>query len=103
MSNARQATTAGSTGEQFEYAYDAVGNRTAVTSTTPVSHGRAYTYAWSARGHMLAEWTQGYPMRTFAYDGAAQMVEATVFWGESEAEGNRPVLSMQTVALNFGL
>ena len=75
-----------STGEQFEYGYDEVGNRVALTSTTPlsgtvvttytfdaanrltdraVSDGRTYTYDWSARGQMLVEWTQGYPVRTF--------------------------------------
>ena len=89
-----------STGEQFEYTYNAVGNRTAMTSTTPlsgtlvttytfdaanrltdraVSDGRSYTYDWSARGQMLAEYTQGYPVRTFTYDGAGRMIEATVF------------------------
>jgi len=85
-----------------------VGNRVALTSTTPlsgtvvttyeydmanrltaraVSDGRVYSYTWSARGRLLAEhalsgaegWTQGYPVRTFTYDGAGQLVEATVF------------------------
>jgi YD repeat-containing protein len=89
-----------STGESFEYRYDAASNRVAMTSTTPlsgtvvtaytydaanrltdraVSDGRAYTYTWSARGQLLAEYTQSYPVRTFAYDGAGQLVEATVF------------------------
>jgi YD repeat-containing protein len=44
-----------------------------------VSDGRVYTYTWSARGQLLAEWTQGYPVRTFTYDGAGRLVEATVF------------------------
>ena len=44
-----------------------------------VSDGRTYTYTWSPRGEMLAEWTQGYPVRTFTYDAAGRMVEATVF------------------------
>ena len=89
-----------STAEAFEYAYDAVGNRSALTSTTPlsgtvvttytydtanrltdraVSDGRTYTYDWSDRGQLLTEWTQGYPVRTFTYDGAGQMVAATLF------------------------
>ena len=72
------------------YEYDVVGNRTVMTATTPlsgtvvttytydaanrltaraVSDGRTYTYDWSARGQMLVEWTQGYPVRTFTYDG----------------------------------
>jgi len=44
-----------------------------------VSDGRAYTYTWSANGQMLAEYTQGVPVRMFEYDGAGQMVRATVF------------------------
>jgi YD repeat-containing protein len=89
-----------STGESFAYAYDAVGNRTAYTATTPlsgtlvtnytydaarrliaraVSDGRTYTYTWSARGQMLAEYTHGYPVRTFTYDGAGRLTAATVF------------------------
>ncbi len=89
-----------STSESFEYVYDAVGNRRMVTSTTPLSgtvvttytfdaanrltdqvrsDNRAYTYTWSARGQMLAEYTQGAPVRTFSYDGAGRMIEATVF------------------------
>jgi YD repeat-containing protein len=89
-----------STSEQFAYVYDAVGNRTLMTSTTPlsgtvvtthtydaanrltdrqVSDGRSYTYDWSDRNQMLTEWTAGLPVRTFAYDGAGRMTEATVF------------------------
>ena len=65
-----------------------MGNRQTVTSTTPlsgtlvttytydaanrltsraVSDGRTYTYTWSARGQLRAEYTQGYPVRTFTY------------------------------------
>ncbi len=89
-----------STGEAFAYAYDAVGNRKAMTTTTSlsgtlvttytydianrltdreVSDSRAYTYTWSNRGQLLAEYTLGYPVRTFAYDAAGQMITATVF------------------------
>jgi len=89
-----------SSGESFQYAYDAVGNRTHTTSTTPlsgtvvstytydaanrlterqVSDGRAYAYTWSNRGELLVEWTQDLPVRTFAYDAAGRMVAATVF------------------------
>ncbi len=96
----RQIVSAYSTGEAFTYRYDAVGNRVAMTSTTPlsgtvvtaytfdaanrltaraVSDGRAYTYDWSNRGQMLTEWIDSIPVRTFAYDGAGQMVQATVF------------------------
>jgi YD repeat-containing protein len=89
-----------STGESFEYAYDAADNRAVFTSTTPlsgtlvttytfdaanrltarsVSDGRSYTYDWSQRGQLLAETTQGVEVRTFTYDGAGRLVEATVF------------------------
>jgi YD repeat-containing protein len=88
-----------STSEQFEYVYDAVGNRTLVTSTTPLSgtvvttytydaanrltnrvrsDGRAYTYDWSNRGQMLTEWTEGLPVRTFDYDSAGRLAQARV-------------------------
>jgi YD repeat-containing protein len=89
-----------STSEQFAYVYDAVGNRTLMTSTTPlsgtvvtthtydaancltdrqVSDGRSYTYDWSNRNQMLREWTAGVPVRTFNYDSAGRMTQATVF------------------------
>jgi YD repeat-containing protein len=93
-------TKADSTGEStttFEYAYDPVGNRTTQTATitsTQVtvyqydeanrlidrteSTGQAYTYAWSDRGEMLAEYFQGTPIRAFTYNAAGQLSEATV-------------------------
>ncbi len=57
------------------YTYDVANRLTA----RAVSDGRTYTYDWSARGQLLVEWTQGYPVRTFSYDAAGRMVEATVF------------------------
>jgi YD repeat-containing protein len=36
--------TAGSTGEHYEYAYDAVGNRTAMTKTTALAETTVTTY-----------------------------------------------------------
>jgi YD repeat-containing protein len=75
-----------STSESFAYVYDAVGNRTLMTSTTPLSgtivttytydaanrltyrarsDDRSYTYDWSDRNQMLREWTAGVPVRTF--------------------------------------
>jgi hypothetical protein len=89
-----------STGEYYNYTYDAVGNRVGLNETTlisgtlvttytfdaanrltdrAVSDGRVYTYTWSAKGEMLEEWTVGYPVRTFTYNAAGQMIEATVF------------------------
>ncbi|MFQ6102579.1 MAG: RHS repeat domain-containing protein, partial [Anaerolineae bacterium] len=80
-----------STGESFEYAYDAVGNRTAMTETTAldettvttytydaanrllisVSSGHPITYAWDARGNLVSDGTF-----TYAYNGAGRMVRA---------------------------
>ena len=44
-----------------------------------MSDGRTYTYTWSKRGQMTAEWTNGYAVRTFTYNDVGQMTEATVF------------------------
>jgi YD repeat-containing protein len=78
------------------------GNWTEVTSTTPLSgtvvttytydaanrltdqvrsDGRSYTYTWSNRNQLLAEWIPGVPVavREFAYDGAGRMTQARVF------------------------
>ncbi len=62
------------------YGYDNANRLTGRTS----SDGRAYTYTWSARGQLLAESTQGYPVRTFTYNAAGQMVRATVFTQTTE-------------------
>ena len=83
--------TAGSTGEHFAYAYDAVGNRTAMTETTALaettvttytydaanrllashSPGHLVTYAWDARGNLTSDGTF-----TYAYNAAGRMVRA---------------------------
>ena len=94
----RLSHSAYSTGEAFAYQFDAAGNRIVVTGTTPVSgtvvttnsydaanrltarsrsDGHTYTYDWSQRRQLLTEWTQGYPVRAFSYDGAGRMIEAT--------------------------
>jgi YD repeat-containing protein len=44
-----------------------------------VSDGRSYAYEWSDRGELLAEATQGVDARTFAWDAAGRLVQATVF------------------------
>jgi YD repeat-containing protein len=92
-----KADSTGALTTTFEYAYDPVGNRTAQTATitsTQVTNyvydavnrltnrtestGQTYTYAWSDRGEMLAEYFQGNPIRTFTYNSAGQLSEATV-------------------------
>jgi YD repeat-containing protein len=80
-----------STGERYEYAYDAVGNRTAYTVTTPLagtavttytydaanrllissSPQRLITYTWDARGNLIGDGTF-----TYAYNAAGKMVRA---------------------------
>lgn len=44
-----------------------------------VSDGRDYLYTWSKQGRLLAEWTQGVPVRSFIYDGTGRLAKATVF------------------------
>ncbi len=89
-----------STGVHFGYEYDRAGNRVTLTETSPVSgtivtdatfdavnrmttressDGRSYSYDWSERNELLAERTLGQAVRTFAWDAAGQLVEATVF------------------------
>jgi hypothetical protein len=63
-------------------------------SDRDVSDGRTYTYTWSNRGQterplqgmtvelalsIVEGWTNGYAVRTFSYDDAGRMTEATVF------------------------
>ncbi len=57
------------------YTYDAANRLT----EREVSDSRTYTYTWSNRNQLLAEYTQGYPVRTFSYNVAGQMITATVF------------------------
>ncbi|MEA3395908.1 MAG: hypothetical protein U9R05_00405 [Chloroflexota bacterium] len=71
-----------STGAAFEYAYDAVGNRTVMTDTTGTttyeydaanrltSTGDT-TYTWDARGNLVSDGTF-----TYAYNGAGRLVRA---------------------------
>ena len=44
--------TAGSTGEHYEYAYDAVGNRTAMTETTALAETTVTTYTYDAANRL---------------------------------------------------
>ncbi len=80
-----------STGESFEYAYDAVGNRTAYTATTPLagtvvttytydaanrlrvsaSPGHLVSYGWDARGNLTYD-----GVFTYTYDAAGHLVRA---------------------------
>jgi len=72
-----------------------------------VSDGRAYTYTWSQRGQMLAEYTEGVPVRTFSYNGAGQMIKATVFTLTTEFEynglGARVAVSVAGEITNYAL
>ena len=71
-----------STGESFEYQYDAVGNRTSMTDTTG-AHTYTYdaanrltsvddvTYTWDDRGNLVSDGTF-----TYTYNSAGRMVRA---------------------------
>ena len=77
-----------STCEQFAYGYDEVGNRSALTSTTPLSGTVVTTYeydmanrltsaggvpyTWDARGNLINDGTF-----TYAYNAAGRLVRAT--------------------------
>jgi YD repeat-containing protein len=88
-----------STSERFVYQYDAVGNRAAMTSTTPLSGtvvttytydaanrlsqrmvdgSDIYLYTWSDAGQLTREEWNGYTVRTFSYDAAGRLVKATL-------------------------
>jgi RHS repeat-associated protein len=80
-----------STGKRYEYAYDAVGNRTVYTGTTPLagtavttytydaanrllissSPQRLITYTWDARGNLIGDGTF-----TYTYNAAGRLVRA---------------------------
>ncbi|MDY7080360.1 MAG: RHS repeat-associated core domain-containing protein, partial [Chloroflexota bacterium] len=76
-----------SSGESFEYRYDAVGNRLALTETTSLDETTVttytydaanrltsagdVTYTWDDRGNLLSDGTF-----TYAYNGAGRMVRA---------------------------
>ncbi len=75
-----------SNGESFQYAYDAVGNRTAYTATiastavTTYSYDAAnrlvnaggVTYTWDARGNLLAD-----GVYTYTWDAAGRLITVT--------------------------
>ena len=86
-----------SSGENFQYAYDAVGNRTSYTATitstqnTTYAYDAAnrmtkrvvdgsdrYTYTWSDADRLTSEEWNGYIVRTFAWDAAGRLAQATV-------------------------
>jgi YD repeat-containing protein len=86
-----------STGEQFGYVYDALGNRTIYTATitqtmvTTHTYDKAnrltkrmvdgndvYLYTWSDANRLTREEWNGYVVRTFSYDGAGRLVKVTL-------------------------
>jgi YD repeat-containing protein len=89
-----------STGENFQYAYDTVGNRTLVTSTTPLSGtvvttftydaanrlikrvvdgNDTFLYTWSDANQLTQEVWDGYSaVRVFEYDYAGRLITVTL-------------------------
>jgi YD repeat-containing protein len=109
--------TAGSTGERFEYGYDAVGNRTALTQTVGVSQtvhsyqydqanrlvnvdGQAYT--WDANGNLLSDGA-----RSSVYDAANRLTSVTsgtlTTTFEYDGLGNRMAQSVDGVETRYAL
>jgi RHS repeat-associated protein len=79
------------TGERFEYAYDAVGNRMAMTETLPLDGTTVTTYTYDAADRLLVSGSAGHQVSygwddrgnltsngtfTYTYDSAGRMVEA---------------------------
>ena len=62
------------------YTFDAANRLT----NRQVSDGRSYTYTWSLRGELEAEWTQGVAVRSFGYDAAGRL-SSLVHYGADHA------------------
>ncbi len=100
-----------STGEQFTYQYDAVGNRVAMTDTAG-THSYTYdaanrliladgqTYTWDDRGNLLSN-----GIFTYTYDGAGRMVKAQSITATTiytyNADGLRMALNTNGVVTSF--
>ena len=100
-----------STSEVFEYAYDAVGNRTAMTTTegttaytydaaNRLTSAGSVTYTWDARGNLTSDGTF-----TYTYNAAGRLVRAesvtTTLVYTYNAQGLRVVQSTNGKVTNF--
>ncbi len=62
-----------STGERYEYAYDAVGNRTVYTATTPLAGTAVTTYTYDAANRLLVSVAAGRPI-TYTWDARGNLI-----------------------------
>jgi RHS repeat-associated protein len=67
-----------STGERYEYAYDAVGNRTAYTVTTPLAGTTVTTYTYDAANRLLVSASPGHSV-TYTWDDRGNLTNDGVF------------------------
>jgi len=75
-----------STGERFEYQYDAVGNRTALTETTPLAETTVTTYTYDAANRLLVSHSPGH-LVTYAWDARGNLTNDGVFTYTYNATG----------------
>ena len=75
-----------STGERYEYAYDAVGNRTAYTVTTPLGGTTVTTYTYDAANRLLASASPGHSV-TYTWDDRGNLTNDGVFTYTYNAAG----------------
>jgi RHS repeat-associated protein len=102
-----------STGERYEYAYDAVGNRTAMTAshesrTTQYEYDTAnrltgvdgVTYTWDERGNLVSDGTFTYTYNTAGRMVLVESVTATLVYTYN-ADGLRVAQSVDGDVTNF--
>jgi RHS repeat-associated protein len=75
-----------STGESFEYRYDAVGNRTAMTETTVLAETTVTTYTYDAANRLLVSESPGH-LVTYAWDARGNLTNDSVFTYTYNAAG----------------
>ncbi len=75
-----------SSGEVFEYAYDAVGNRLAMTKTTPLDETTVTTYTYDAANRLLVSHSPGH-LVTYGWDDRGNLTHDGTFTYTYNAAG----------------
>jgi YD repeat-containing protein len=75
-----------STGESFEYAYDAIGNRKAMTVTTPLDETTVTTYTYDAANRLLVSSSPGH-LVSYAWDERGNLTHDGTFTCTFNAAG----------------
>ncbi|MBC7228079.1 MAG: hypothetical protein H5T61_12765 [Thermoflexales bacterium] len=89
-----------STGESFAYAYDAVGNRTVYTETTPANGTRTTQYAYDAANRLLVSITAGQPI-TYTWDARGNLIGDGTFTYAYNSAGRLVRASSVTATLAY--